>query len=88
MKKNYLNQEKVVKDICKQLKNNYTESIHGVMLESNLKEGKQNINDIPLKYGVSITDSCISLKKTEELLDLLNEHVKLRNNYLAENLLK
>ena len=41
------------------------------MLESNINAGKQdlNINSVNnLSYGVSITDSCISFKETEDLV--------------------
>ncbi len=53
-------------------------SISGVMIESNLKAGSQKIPaDITqLKYGVSITDSCIDWAKTEEIL--LNAHARLK----------
>ncbi len=45
-------------------------SIVGLMLESNLLEGKQDIpQDLSqLKYGVSVTDGCISWEKTEEII--------------------
>ena len=45
-------------------------SIVGMMLESNLNEGNQKIpRDLSqLKYGVSITDKCISWQETESLL--------------------
>jgi len=33
-----------------------------------------------LKYGVSITDSCIGWNDTEELLRALAKSVKIRNN--------
>ncbi len=39
----------------------------GMMLESNLNEGKQAITDT-LQYGVSLTDSCIGWEATERLL--------------------
>jgi len=44
--------------------------IIGAMLESNLVEGNQPLTDDPsrLRYGVSITDSCIGWEKTEALL--------------------
>lgn len=47
-----------------------TSSIIGVMLESNIHEGKQSIPDdlSKLQYGVSVTDGCISWEATEELL--------------------
>jgi len=42
----------------------------GVMIESNLEEGSQELADHPaeLRYGVSITDACIGWDKTEQLL--------------------
>lgn len=45
-------------------------SIIGVMIESNLFEGKQSIGDDPatLKYGVSVTDECIGWEKTVTML--------------------
>ena len=45
-------------------------SIVGVMIESNLNEGKQSIpKDLKqLKYGVSVTDACVSWESTEAML--------------------
>jgi 3-deoxy-7-phosphoheptulonate synthase len=47
-----------------------TNSLIGIMVESHLSEGNQpipkNIND--LRYGVSITDSCIGWETTERML--------------------
>ncbi len=45
-------------------------SIVGLMLESNLHEGKQGVGDARsgLAYGVSITDACIGWDETEALL--------------------
>jgi len=42
----------------------------GLMLESNLHEGSQKINgDVSsLRYGVSVTDACISWETTEKLI--------------------
>ncbi len=44
--------------------------LKGLMLESNIHEGKQAVANTPskLKYGVSITDACISWETTESLL--------------------
>ncbi len=46
------------------------ESIVGLMLESNLFEGKQELlqDRSKLRYGVSITDGCIDWNSTEKLL--------------------
>ena len=62
----------MVYDVIDQLQNNET-AIGGIMLESNLVEGKQDINDRPnLKYGQSITDACIGWDETESLILELN----------------
>ncbi len=46
------------------------DTIVGLMLESNLKAGKQALGNDPsvLEYGVSITDGCISFDETQQLL--------------------
>ncbi|MGD1816500.1 MAG: 3-deoxy-7-phosphoheptulonate synthase [Pleomorphochaeta sp.] len=67
-------QERVLRSVIDQI--NYNESsIRGFMLESNLEHGSQSItNDLSsLKYGVSITDECISIDETEKLLLLAYE---------------
>jgi len=67
--KKFERQERVLRDIVDQ-KVRGRHSIKGFMLESNLFEGNQKIteNTADLKYGVSITDECISWNETEELL--------------------
>ena len=51
------------------------------MIESHLNEGNQKVGPLSsLKYGVSITDSCIGWNDTEELLRALAKSVKIRNN--------
>lgn len=55
--------------------------IMGVMIESNINEGKQSVpveGPAGLKYGVSITDACISMEQTLPLLDTLREGVRKR----------
>ena len=59
----------------------YPAPIIGVMLESNIYEGKQKLdplNPSVLEYGVSITDSCISIDKTAEIL--IHAFVRLKAN--------
>lgn len=46
-------------------------NIGGIMIESNINEGNQSIS-CNLKYGVSVTDGCISWQDTEYLLKLLD----------------
>jgi 3-deoxy-7-phosphoheptulonate synthase len=46
--------------------------IFGVMIESHLVDGKQNlVAGQPLRYGQSITDGCLSFEQTEPLLEQL-----------------
>jgi 3-deoxy-7-phosphoheptulonate synthase len=60
------------------------ESLIGLMLESNLHEGNQAFcgDASSLKYGVSITDECISWETTEQLL--LWTHEKIRQTDLKK----
>jgi len=75
--KDYRNQPKVLADICSQVKAG-DRTITGVMVESNINEGKQSepangttVGD--LKYGVSITDGCVNWDTTVEMLRDLNK---------------
>lgn len=53
--------------------------IMGVMIESHLNEGRQDlVAGRPLQHGVSITDPCISFSQTQPLLDLLAQAVRNR----------
>ena len=47
-----------------------TRSLIGLMVESNIHEGNQPIpkNPAELRYGISITDSCIGWETTERML--------------------
>jgi 3-deoxy-7-phosphoheptulonate synthase len=65
--KDYRNQHVVFKDVVGQMQAN--SGIVGLMLESYIREGKQAF-DRPanLERGLSVTDSCIGLKETEELI--------------------
>jgi 3-deoxy-7-phosphoheptulonate synthase len=71
----------VLDDIAHQIKDG-NRSICGVMIESNINEGNQSIPDdlSQLKYGVSVTDACISWESTEKSLkkmaDTLSGHLK------------
>ena len=85
--KNYKNQKKVLKYIIDRLKEDlYYKNIVGMMIESNINEGKQSLPDNVhifsekeikenLSYGVSITDCCVNLEETQEMLDLLYENL-------------
>ncbi|KAF7291558.1 Glycosyltransferase family 1 protein [Mycena chlorophos] len=78
--KQHQKQKEVAEDIARQLESEDTSSlIMGVMIESNLVEGRQ---DIPttgvasLRYGQSVTDACISWETTVPVLDRLREGVR------------
>jgi len=53
--------------------------IIGVMIESNLEEGRQDlVPGVPLKHGVSITDACIGFAQTVPVLQGLAAAVRAR----------
>ena len=53
--------------------------IMGVMVESHLKEGRQDLKPgQPLEYGQSITDACIGWEDSLAVLDILAESVRKR----------
>lgn len=81
--KQHQRQIDVGKDISQQLSGGgpTASMIMGVMIESNLAEGNQKVppeGPSALKYGVSITDACISMEQTIPLLDDLRAGVRAR----------
>jgi len=68
--KKHQNQETAWNSVLEQRAQSPSCPIVGAMLESNLFEGRQGIPDDPgeLRYGVSITDECISWDTTERML--------------------
>ncbi len=60
-------QKEVVESIKQQIEHGET-AIRGLMLESHLKAGRQNLDDDPLNYGQSITDACLGFEETTDLL--------------------
>ena len=66
--KNHKNQRLVFESVIRQKKEG-NQSVIGVMLESHLKEGKQNLipGTVPEK-GLSVTDACLGWPETEELI--------------------
>ena len=67
--KKFAKQEDVWRSVIQQ-RNEGTQSLIGLMVESHLNEGNQPIleNLKALRYGVSITDSCIGWETTERML--------------------
>jgi 3-deoxy-7-phosphoheptulonate synthase len=75
-RKRYQDQAVVWKDVINQ-RIDGNQAIIGLMLESNLEEGRQEIPERieDLRYGVSITDACISWESTEELVRSAHEQL-------------
>ncbi|NOY12360.1 MAG: 3-deoxy-7-phosphoheptulonate synthase [Deltaproteobacteria bacterium] len=67
--KNHERQKEVLNNVIEQIRNG-TDNINGVMIESNLSAGNQNITEDldHLKYGVSVTDKCVDWETTAEML--------------------
>ena len=60
----------------------------GVMIESNLVEGRQDIpasGTAGLKYGQSVTDACINWTTTVSVLDRLREGVRGRRELVRKS---
>ncbi len=79
--KQHRRQLDVADDVGEQLKNN-EQRIFGVMIESNIVEGRQdNVEGQELTYGQSITDACIGWDDTELILEKLAAASKERIEY-------
>ncbi|KAF7365253.1 Glycosyltransferase family 1 protein [Mycena venus] len=78
--KQHEKQKEVADDIARQLESEDTSQfVMGVMIESNLVEGRQDIPNIGLasmRYGQSVTDACISWETTVPVLERLREGVR------------
>ena len=76
--RDYRRQPVVISDIAEQVSSGQR-AIVGVMLESFLVEGRQDLNDrSQLNYGQSVTDACINWETTEAVLDELASAVRAR----------
>ncbi|MBN3806155.1 3-deoxy-7-phosphoheptulonate synthase [Paraburkholderia sp. Ac-20336] len=76
--KSHLRQIEVAQDIARQLSQGERRII-GVMLESHLEEGRQDLKPgVPLRHGVSITDACVSWTQTEPVLAILADATRQR----------
>ncbi|EGU32933.1 phospho-2-dehydro-3-deoxyheptonate aldolase [Vibrio sp. N418] len=78
--KEYKRQMVVAEDVAGQLAAG-EDAIFGVMIESHLVEGRQDLIDgKAATYGQSITDGCINWDDTEQVLRQLAQAVKQRRN--------
>lgn len=86
--KDYKQQKNVIGTIYQYLSEGNS-NIFGVMIESNLVEGKQVLGSKEtLTYGKSITDGCIGWNETMEVLNKLSEGVRKRREITVESELK
>jgi 3-deoxy-7-phosphoheptulonate synthase len=77
-RKSHTRQSEVLRDIAGQVASG-NPHIMGVMIESNLVAGNQDIDDdAPIVYGQSITDACIDFDETTDLLQILADAVHAR----------
>jgi 3-deoxy-7-phosphoheptulonate synthase len=77
-------QVNVARDVAGQMANG-EDRIIGVMVESNIKEGRQDLKPgAVLEYGKSITDACIGWEDSLTVLDVLAEAVRQRRVKRAE----
>lgn len=85
--KQFKRQMDVCEDVCKQIAGG-SELISGVMIESHLVEGRQDLKAgqklEDLVYGQSITDGCIGWEDSEKALFALAEAVETRRNNRLE----
>lgn len=77
--KQFKKQLEVCHDVATQVSSG-SDRIFGVMIESNLVEGRQDLTDdlSCLVYGQSITDACVGFEDTEAMIKELNEAVLAR----------
>jgi 3-deoxy-7-phosphoheptulonate synthase len=87
-RKVFSRQVEVADNIAHQLASTESgKNIFGVMLESHLVEGRQDIpaeGPAKLRYGQSITDACIGWETTVKVLDRLREGVRARRARLRK----
>ncbi|MBA3902507.1 MAG: 3-deoxy-7-phosphoheptulonate synthase, partial [Rhodocyclaceae bacterium] len=82
--KNFKRQMDVARDVAGQLAGG-EDRIFGVMIESHLKEGRQDLMPgKPLEHGKSITDACLGWEDSVVVLDLLAQAVRDRRVALLE----
>jgi len=89
IKKDFRLQTVACADVATQIANGEFD-VKGIMMESHLFEGAQSLNPgttkvAELKYGVSVTDGCLSFESTAEALRGLASAVQQRRTKRAEN---
>jgi 3-deoxy-7-phosphoheptulonate synthase len=81
--KDHKNQVRVAESLAQQVSAG-SAAIFGVMIESNLVEGRQDVvAGKPLRHGQSITDACLGFAETRPVLELLASAVQARRKAKA-----
>jgi 3-deoxy-7-phosphoheptulonate synthase len=83
--KDHRRQIEVVRDLARQFASG-ERAIRGVMLESNLVAGRQDLDrrhPERLQYGTSVTDACVDLDTTEVMLAELAEATRARRGVVG-----
>jgi 3-deoxy-7-phosphoheptulonate synthase len=72
--KNYKEQPRIIKEVMFNRKQNNVirNNVRGLMLESFIKSGTQERNQV---FGKSLTDSCLSFGQTKNILEYIYEHI-------------
>jgi 3-deoxy-7-phosphoheptulonate synthase len=84
--KNHLRQIEVVRDLVEQIAGGQS-AIRGVMVESNLVAGRQDLDQRDpgsLVYGRSVTDACVDLPTTEAMFEELAAAARARRGARAD----
>jgi 3-deoxy-7-phosphoheptulonate synthase len=84
-RKDHLRQMDVVRDLAGQIASG-EQAIRGVMLESNLVAGRQDLDQRQpeaLAYGLSVTDACVDPQTTAAMLEELAGAVRARRRRVA-----
>ncbi len=82
--KDYRRQPEVIDEVCAQIEAG-DERIFGVMIESHLVEGRQDLKpNVTPTYGQSITDGCISWESSVAVLERLAQARRVRKQQVAQ----
>jgi 3-deoxy-7-phosphoheptulonate synthase len=83
-RKDFKRQIDVAREVAGQMAGG-EDRIFGVMVESNLKEGRQDLRPgLALDHGVSVTDACLGWEDSVAVLDILADAVIKRRLKLAD----
>jgi len=65
----------VQKEVLQYLSSNRHPRVRGLMMESFIGDGNQDIKQRPLKYGISVTDACIGWDASVEIIKNIHQKI-------------